>query len=316
MAAACSRVLGADLGPGIVRLGAVFAVGHFLTIRIPARLAVFFPALLFGWLRARTGGIGAGVVFHALCNVFSAALGRGLRALHDRSAARRALRHGPDAPSAPRRRALWVRYQRDVGEATGLRRAARRLLGPPVHVRRHRRGGGGRERPCGASRAGPGAVLAARCDDWFAATSSANHRRGSARRGAPPPQPGTPAIVTGASPYAARPLASASALSTSSPASSRSTRAAASPAASRRRSASGTARSSAPEARGRAGFRLEDATFYTDSTATCRSSSGSASRSREPGSAAPPPRRARAAGAWSVGHEPWRLSVISSLPSW
>jgi membrane protease YdiL (CAAX protease family) len=32
---------------------------------------VFFPALLFGWLRARTGGIGAPVVFHALCNLFA-----------------------------------------------------------------------------------------------------------------------------------------------------------------------------------------------------------------------------------------------------
>ena len=39
--------------------------------------AVFFPALVFGWLRARTGGIGASMLFHALCNVYSQALGRG-----------------------------------------------------------------------------------------------------------------------------------------------------------------------------------------------------------------------------------------------
>lgn len=71
------RIFGADLGPGWLLAAAIFAVGHVLTIRHPERLAVFFPALLFGWLRARTGGVGAGVLFHALCNLFSAALGRG-----------------------------------------------------------------------------------------------------------------------------------------------------------------------------------------------------------------------------------------------
>jgi hypothetical protein len=71
------RVLGATLGPGLFVSAAIFALGHYLTIRNPARLAVFFPALLFGWLRARTGGVGAAVVFHAACNLFSAMLGRG-----------------------------------------------------------------------------------------------------------------------------------------------------------------------------------------------------------------------------------------------
>jgi membrane protease YdiL (CAAX protease family) len=71
------RILGADLGPGWLLASLIFAVGHFLTIRHPARLAVFFPALVFGWLRQRTKGIGASVVFHAACNLFSAALGRG-----------------------------------------------------------------------------------------------------------------------------------------------------------------------------------------------------------------------------------------------
>jgi len=71
------RFLGADLGAGWLVSAAVFAVGHVLTAPSPARLAVFFPALLFGYLRARTKGIGAGVVFHAACNIYSAALGRG-----------------------------------------------------------------------------------------------------------------------------------------------------------------------------------------------------------------------------------------------
>jgi len=71
------RVLGATLGPSWIVTAAIFAVGHLLTIHNPARLAVFFPALLFGWLRARTGGIGASVGFHASCNLFSATLARG-----------------------------------------------------------------------------------------------------------------------------------------------------------------------------------------------------------------------------------------------
>lgn len=72
-----ARVLGAALGPGVVVSCAIFAVGHVITIPTPARLAVFFPALAFGWLRARTGGIGAAVAFHALCNLYSELLGRG-----------------------------------------------------------------------------------------------------------------------------------------------------------------------------------------------------------------------------------------------
>lgn len=72
------RVLGANVGLGLLVSSAIFAVGHLLTTpHQPARLAVFFPALLFGWLRARTGGIGAGMTFHALCNIFSATLARG-----------------------------------------------------------------------------------------------------------------------------------------------------------------------------------------------------------------------------------------------
>lgn len=71
------RILGADVGPGLVVSAAIFALGHVLTVPNPARLAVFFPALLFGWLRARTGGIGSSVAFHAACNLFSATLARG-----------------------------------------------------------------------------------------------------------------------------------------------------------------------------------------------------------------------------------------------
>ncbi len=73
------RILGADLGPGWIVSAAIFAVGHVLTIPAAGRLAVFFPALAFGWLRARTRGIGAGVAFHAACNLLSQMLAFGYR---------------------------------------------------------------------------------------------------------------------------------------------------------------------------------------------------------------------------------------------
>jgi membrane protease YdiL (CAAX protease family) len=69
------RVLGAQVGPGLVVASAIFALGHLATHFHPARLAVFFPALVFGWLRARTGGIGAALTFHAMCNLFADYLG-------------------------------------------------------------------------------------------------------------------------------------------------------------------------------------------------------------------------------------------------
>ena len=73
------RILGASVGPALIVSSVIFALGHFATIREPARLAVFFPSLAFGWLRARTKGIGASVAFHASCNIFSELLGKGYR---------------------------------------------------------------------------------------------------------------------------------------------------------------------------------------------------------------------------------------------
>lgn len=70
------RVLGATIGPGLVVASALFAFGHVVTEIHPNRLAVFFPSLVFGWLRAKSGGIGAPLAFHAACNLFSSFLGR------------------------------------------------------------------------------------------------------------------------------------------------------------------------------------------------------------------------------------------------
>jgi membrane protease YdiL (CAAX protease family) len=70
------RVLGADIGPGLLLASALFAAGHLCTEFNAGRLAVFFPALVFGWLRSRTRGVGAGIVFHALCNLIASYLGQ------------------------------------------------------------------------------------------------------------------------------------------------------------------------------------------------------------------------------------------------
>ncbi|HKO49613.1 MAG TPA: MrtC family glutamic-type intramembrane protease [Polyangiaceae bacterium] len=70
------RVFGAELGPSLLITSALFALGHLCTEFNAARLAVFFPSLVFGYLRARTGGVGAGLVFHALCNLFASYLGQ------------------------------------------------------------------------------------------------------------------------------------------------------------------------------------------------------------------------------------------------
>ncbi|MGC3997327.1 MAG: MXAN_2755 family glutamic-type intramembrane protease [Anaeromyxobacter sp.] len=62
-------VLGARLGAGFLWTQLLFAAGHLVVLQ-PWRLATFFPGLLFGWLRERTGGLVAPVVVHALSNLF------------------------------------------------------------------------------------------------------------------------------------------------------------------------------------------------------------------------------------------------------
>lgn len=63
--------------PALVLQGLLFAVLHVAVTPHPARLLVFFPGLLFGWLRAARGGIGTATVYHVLCNLLSDVLARG-----------------------------------------------------------------------------------------------------------------------------------------------------------------------------------------------------------------------------------------------
>jgi membrane protease YdiL (CAAX protease family) len=65
------RFLGARLGAGFFATQALFAAGHLVVLQ-PWRLATFFPGLVFGWLRERTGALAAPVLFHAISNLWIA----------------------------------------------------------------------------------------------------------------------------------------------------------------------------------------------------------------------------------------------------
>jgi hypothetical protein len=62
-------ILGAPMGRGALLAAALFAVGHLLE-PAPWRLAVFFPALVFAWLRARTGTVTAAAICHFAFNAW------------------------------------------------------------------------------------------------------------------------------------------------------------------------------------------------------------------------------------------------------
>jgi membrane protease YdiL (CAAX protease family) len=71
----CDRVwgkpytfIGAKWGIGLPVTALVFAVCHVINGG-PVRLSVFFPGMLYGWLRARTGTIAVPALYHAASNV-------------------------------------------------------------------------------------------------------------------------------------------------------------------------------------------------------------------------------------------------------
>lgn len=53
----------------VIYSAALFAILHLAATGNLNRLLVFFPALLFGWMRHKTGNIGASVICHSLCNI-------------------------------------------------------------------------------------------------------------------------------------------------------------------------------------------------------------------------------------------------------
>lgn len=59
--------------PAIFLSSFLFGIGHLLVpiggVWLVQRMSVFFPSLIFGWLRHRTGSITAPVFYHACCNL-------------------------------------------------------------------------------------------------------------------------------------------------------------------------------------------------------------------------------------------------------
>ena len=72
------EVFGAKLGGEVLVSAALFAVTHLLEAPHGARLLTFFPALLFGYLRKKTGSLLFPVLFHLACNMVEAILYWGL----------------------------------------------------------------------------------------------------------------------------------------------------------------------------------------------------------------------------------------------
>lgn len=62
------KLLRADVGLGLPMAAAMFALCH-VPFGGPARMIVFFPGLLYGWLRARTDTIVVPTLYHAASNV-------------------------------------------------------------------------------------------------------------------------------------------------------------------------------------------------------------------------------------------------------
>lgn len=59
---------GARLGPAFWLTAVLFALGHLAIFEV-WRLAVFFPALLFAWMRERSGSVVGAALFHAAANL-------------------------------------------------------------------------------------------------------------------------------------------------------------------------------------------------------------------------------------------------------
>jgi membrane protease YdiL (CAAX protease family) len=70
------RILGGGIGVALVISAVLFGLSHVQFDLNPMRMATFFPALLFGWLRSATGSIAAGAAVHAASNLYIATLQR------------------------------------------------------------------------------------------------------------------------------------------------------------------------------------------------------------------------------------------------
>lgn len=76
-------IFGGRLGKAFWITAILFAVGHLAIFEV-YRLSVLFPALLFGWMRERTGTVMGAALFHACANVLQAVLEASFFGMHQR----------------------------------------------------------------------------------------------------------------------------------------------------------------------------------------------------------------------------------------
>jgi membrane protease YdiL (CAAX protease family) len=57
------------VGPAFILTAVLFALGHLAVFQV-WRLGVFFPALLFGYMRERTGTVLGSTLLHAIFNLY------------------------------------------------------------------------------------------------------------------------------------------------------------------------------------------------------------------------------------------------------
>lgn len=65
------KLLSASVGPGLLFTSLIFAISHSLIQVQWWHLLIFFPSLVFGWLKEKQGTLTAPILFHTLCNLFS-----------------------------------------------------------------------------------------------------------------------------------------------------------------------------------------------------------------------------------------------------
>ncbi len=63
------RFLGVPFGWSLFITAVLFAAGHSLVVVRWWHFSIFFPALVFGWVREKTGNVLASALFHGLCNI-------------------------------------------------------------------------------------------------------------------------------------------------------------------------------------------------------------------------------------------------------
>lgn len=63
------ELLGVPFGWAAILSSVLFALGHLVTVPSTARLATFFPALVFAWLWRRSGSLWAPALFHVASNL-------------------------------------------------------------------------------------------------------------------------------------------------------------------------------------------------------------------------------------------------------